>query len=120
MDNRLISVATCAVVEMDADVPIPSEMFTLDFQTAKHLIDMDHHRFAPTGSPVPPGAVVQSPVLDNPMNVETVQLTSAQNTDGASSHRPFGSLLLLVVGLVTLTAGVVITARMGGPTGGTQ
>ena len=42
INGQVDSVATWTVTAMEADVPIPAETFTIDFQTAKRVIDINN------------------------------------------------------------------------------
>jgi hypothetical protein len=51
-DNKLIFIQTCQLLSIEADKPIPPETFTIDFQKARTMRNMDPDR-------------VESTVLDN-------------------------------------------------------
>jgi len=97
-DNRVALVSTWTAVLIQADVPIPTETFTIDFQMAKHVLNIDSFgpaRLLPTASGAelrPTTTLIPTPViLGNPPG------------DAIGSLLPLlAGFFLLVVGLAVL------------------
>jgi hypothetical protein len=125
-DNRVIMVAAYSVSSIEADTAITPETFTLDFQTAKNVIDIDHRRHAIESESKPNQMAASTDqdsshtaAQDASISTETAVITPAPVTNRDSAESPLMSLVLLFGGLTALFAGFATMLRRkrfsGGP-----
>ena len=114
-DNRIEAISTCTVTFVEADVAVPAETFTLDFQTAKHVINMDKrpHRDDPKGLSAP----AQTDESKQPSAAARPSATSDSTgtTDGlaysptsSSKQSNAAGMTLLIGSLVTASGGAAV------------
>ena len=99
-DNRTVLISTWTAKYLEADVPIPTETFTVDFQMAKHVLDLDRKQ--------QPGSMVGSRASNGQA---TRTASSVSVVDGAPGVATIASLAPFLVGLFLLTVGVAILRR---------
>jgi hypothetical protein len=113
-DGRVISVATWSVTLMNADRPIPSETFTIDYQTAKRVIDIDHPvRHVPAG--LAQIVRVTSPVVQTSTDSDTnsvVLTTAAPASVSDLGTFTLGMIATLAAGLAAMATCVMVAYRM--------
>jgi hypothetical protein len=126
-DNRVFMVTTCTVTSIDADTIVAPETFTLNFQTAKTVLDMDRPRHLAIGGTNPNDgarfadqAASQTAPKDAALSVETALLTPAAKTDGDNDQWPVVNMALLLIGLIALSAGSATIFRKRRLSGGPQ
>jgi hypothetical protein len=105
--NRPEDTEIFTVTEIDADKPIPAEIFTIDYQTAKRVIDLDspsspltlyNPAAPPTGIPTTLPAVAASPTFISP----------GVSADPETESWPMQNVLIAALGICALLTGVAI------------
>ena len=123
-DNRIYMVATFKVTMIEADIDIPPETFTIDFQTAKNVINTDRfsHRVL-SGQPkaaAPSDTATKLAGTDasHSASSEPAQAVSPMNsTINTDTQWPPATIGLLAGSLLALVAGSVMVFRTKPATG---
>ena len=103
MDNRPYMVMTFKAAVMEADIAIPPETFTVDFQRAKHVIDIDRFSSPDVSENAGLPADRLSGHADDVDSSSTA--VTATPADGAQNQSPLKRAGLLVASVVALITG---------------
>jgi hypothetical protein len=113
-DGRVISVATWTVTLMEADRPIPPETFTIDYQTAKRVIDIDHpirHASGGLSQPVEFAApIVQTSISSNTNSAALTAAAPELVADQGESA--LGTIAKVLAGLAAMVTCVIMGYRI--------
>jgi hypothetical protein len=119
-DNRIDSVTTCTVTLIETDIDIPPELFTIDFQTARSVINIDrpmlhlsHDVLMSSGQSV---AIDNGSQLPNSVSITNLVASTSNTTNGrmtvdADNLSVATTAIKIVVGLGLLVAGAGFAFR---------
>jgi hypothetical protein len=118
-DNRVDSITTCTVTLIEVGVTIPPETFTIDYQTAKRVIDIDHPTQTISGRPNVAGGLGAAGTAsldtktDSNVDVVASDTTVAPSQPMDSDKGPWtrNSLCTMLLGLGLLAAGAIFMYR---------
>jgi hypothetical protein len=95
-DNHVDVVSTWTASEIKADVSIPTEIFTLDFQMAKHVLNMDDFSSS------------KRPATSTASSFGTTSREALPIVVADDSELPLRSIALLIIGAVALLTALAL------------
>jgi hypothetical protein len=118
-DNQIYMVATSKVTLIEPDNYIPPETFTVDFQTAKNVINID--RISRRVASIDKRDVVHAVIQPKPTGADvTRSFSSAESTVNAEDQWPASTIGLLAISLAAVVTGSVMVLRMKPASGARQ